>query len=66
MHIGLRIAGAEVLKPYFPNILESIFIAGLIGMYMAFVRWEIVLLDMPFPFFALGSMVFTASLYLGT
>ncbi|KAB2940365.1 MAG: (Fe-S)-binding protein [Candidatus Methanoperedens nitroreducens] len=64
MHIGLRMPGAEVLKPYFPEIWESIFIAGLIGMYMAFVRWEIVLPEMPFPFFALGAMILTVSLYL--
>lgn len=64
MHIGLRVPGAEVLKPYFPDIWESIFIAGLIGLYMAFVRWEIVLPELPFPFFALGAIFLTASLYL--
>ncbi|NJD78447.1 MAG: 4Fe-4S binding protein [Candidatus Methanoperedens sp.] len=64
MHVGLRAPGAELLKPYSPNIWESVFIAGLIGMYMAFVRWEIVLPDMPFPFFALGSIALAASLYL--
>ena len=64
MHIGLRAPGVEVLKPYFPDLWESVFIAGLIGLYMAFVRWEMVLPEVPFPLFALGSMTFTASLYL--
>ena len=64
MNIGLRAPGAELLKPYSPNIWESVFIAGLIGMYLAFVRWEIVLPELPFPFFALGSIVLAASFYL--
>ncbi len=64
IHAGLRMPGAELLKPYSPNVWESVFIAGLIGMYMAFVRWEVVLPELPFPFFALGSIISAASLYL--
>lgn len=35
MKVGFRVPGAELLKPYAPNIWESTFIAVLVGMFLA-------------------------------
>jgi len=35
MRLGIRIPGAELARPYAPNLWEALYIAGLFGMYFA-------------------------------
>lgn len=62
--IGFRVPGAELLKPHAPDKWESIYIAGLIGMYIAAVRQGILLPDTPFIYVFLGLIATAAATFL--
>lgn len=62
--IGFRVPGAELLKPYAPDKWESIYIAGLIGMYIAAVQQGIFLPDTPYIYVFLGLISTAAATFL--
>jgi len=43
MRVGLRFPGAELQKPYSPDIWESVFVFGILGMYTAVSRQGVIL-----------------------
>lgn len=65
LKVGLRAPGAELLRPAAPNLWESLFVASLLGMYMAVGHRspELAGLQWPLLFFglvALGTLVYVA------
>ncbi|KJR44310.1 Ferrous iron transport permease EfeU [Desulfosporosinus sp. I2] len=48
MRIGLRLPGAELFKPYAPDLGEAVYISALLGMYMAVTMQGIVWPQLPF------------------
>lgn len=60
MRVGFRMPGMELLKPYAPDKWESVYIAGLIGMYIAAMQQGIFLPNVPFVFVFLG-LILTAT-----
>lgn len=48
MRLGLRFPGAELFKPYAPNLGESLYIAALLGLYMAVVMQGLLWPRLPF------------------
>ncbi len=48
MRVGLRLPGSELMQPHSPDIWESVFVFGLLGMYTAASRQGILLPQVPF------------------
>ena len=59
-----RSPGAELLGPTRPNVWEALFVASLVGMYMAVGQQSTMLTHMPWPVRFFGVLGFTTLLYL--
>ena len=49
LKIGLRLPGSEIIEPKSPSMVEAIFVAALLGMYMAAARQGMILASWPYP-----------------
>jgi Iron permease FTR1 family/4Fe-4S binding domain len=66
LKLGWRLPGAELLEPRAPELWESLFVAGLLGMYMAVGQRSPALAAVPWPalfagFVALAMLVYVAA-----
>lgn len=69
MRVGLRFPGAELFKPYAPDLGEAVYISALLGMYMAVTMQGIVWPQIPFLltlalFMGLAAVVYAGLSYL--
>ncbi|MBI4308034.1 MAG: FTR1 family protein [Chloroflexi bacterium] len=64
MHLGVRVPGAELLRPSSPNTWEAVFIAALMGMYIAVIGQGVILPQAPWPLVYLGLLGMGALAYL--
>ncbi|MBI2846955.1 MAG: FTR1 family protein [Chloroflexi bacterium] len=64
MHLGYRIPGAELLRPYSPDMWEAIFVAGLIGMYIGVVAQGAILPQLPWGLVYFGLIALAIGVYL--
>lgn len=65
LRLGWRFPGAELLKPYSPNLWESLYVAGLMGMYIAVGHRSLALAQLPFPALFFGMIALLTLGYLG-
>lgn len=65
MRLGLRFPGAELFRPYAPDLGEAVYIAALLGMYMAVTMQGLLWPRLPFLLTLALLMGFTALGYIG-
>ncbi|MBI4336878.1 MAG: FTR1 family protein [Chloroflexi bacterium] len=63
LKLGWRFPGAELLKPYAPDLWESLFVASLLGMYMATGHRSVALAGLPWPLLFFGMIALTTIAY---
>lgn len=66
LKLGWRLPGAELLEPRAPDLWESLFVASLLGMYMAAGHRSPALLDVPWPALFLGFVVLAMLVFVST
>ena len=64
LRLGWRFPGTELLKPYAPDIWESLFVASLIGMYIATGHRSERLASLPWPLVFFGLIALATTAYL--
>ena len=65
LRLGWRFPGAELLKPYAPDLWESLFVASLLGMYIATGHRSETLAALPWPLVFFGLIAMATVAYLG-
>lgn len=65
LRLGWRFPGAELLKPYAPDLWESLFVASLMGMYIATGHRSLALASLPWPLVFFGLISLATLAYLG-
>ncbi|MEK7848595.1 MAG: 4Fe-4S binding protein, partial [Chloroflexota bacterium] len=65
LRLGLRPPGAELLKPHSPDIWETVYIAGLVGLYTALIAAPRYFPQIPFAAAFFGSVVVAMAAYAG-
>lgn len=65
LRLGWRFPGAELLRPYAPDLWESLFVASLMGMYVATGHRSPVLASLPWPVLFFGTISLATLAYLG-
>ncbi|MBI4234567.1 MAG: FTR1 family protein [Chloroflexi bacterium] len=65
LRLGWRFPGAELLKPYAPDLWESLFVASLLGMYIATGHRSPTLAALPWPLVFFGLIALATAAYLG-
>lgn len=65
LKLGWRLPGSELLEPRAPELWESIFVAGLLGMYMAVGQRSPALAALPWPALFAGFVALATLVYVG-
>ncbi|MCL5960478.1 MAG: hypothetical protein M1358_14415, partial [Chloroflexi bacterium] len=65
LRLGWRFPGVELLKPYAPDLWESLFVASLMGMYIATGHRSPALASVPWPLLFFGLILLATMTYLG-
>lgn len=65
LRLGVRAPGAELLEPRSPNLWESLFVAGLLGMCAAAGHRSAELARLPWPLLFFGLVALATLLYVG-
>ncbi len=63
LKLGWRLPGAELLKPYAPDLWESLFVASLLGMYVAVGHRSLELAQAPWPLLFFGMIALATVAY---
>ena len=63
LKIGIRWPGSELTEPKSPHIVEAIFVAALMGMYIAAARQGVILANWPYPLTFLTLMAASIAIY---
>ncbi len=65
LRLGWRVPGAELLEPRAPDLWESLFVASLLGMYMAVGHRSPALAELPWPVLFTGFVTVAMLVYVG-
>ncbi|MBI2165942.1 MAG: FTR1 family protein [Chloroflexi bacterium] len=64
LRLGWRFPGTELLRPYAPDLWESLYVASLMGMYMAVGHRSLGLAQLPFPLLFFGLIAGATAVFL--